>query len=269
MKPRHDPLSRCIWTAAILLGAALLVVALDEAFGEPPFVYLTDTRRCTAAFGGDGYGSTWQDRPIPFGEYQGGVTIQPSNGFETWIGSSTQDSFIWDDRIAAGLSAQSFVQGNGNPLWAQGSATVDVWFECGGEVQYILAGRSQSGAVALYDLEGKTLNSVTDSPYFNFTGTLPPGVYRLQADATAHCQTPPTVNSATAEVSFVFGLARDLDCRADFNHDGYTNSADFFAFITAWSAGDASADMDFNSVVDSRDFFEFIGVYFNAPEWCQ
>lgn len=61
-------------------------------------------------------------------------------------------------------------------------------------------------------------------------------------------------------VTFTAGLGDTAPpCRADFDGNGTLDSADFYAFLSAFFAGDA--DFDRNGTTDSADFFEFVGAF--------
>ena len=51
-------------------------------------------------------------------------------------------------------------------------------------------------------------------------------------------------------------------CRADFDGNGTVNSADIFAFLQAWFAGNLSADFDQSASLAVADIFGFIGAWF-------
>lgn len=51
-------------------------------------------------------------------------------------------------------------------------------------------------------------------------------------------------------------------CRADFDGNGVLSSADFFAFVTAFFAGDPRADLNADGVIGSADLFEFMTLFF-------
>ena len=55
-----------------------------------------------------------------------------------------------------------------------------------------------------------------------------------------------------------------LTCDADFNADGFVNSADFFDFLTAFFASDLEADFNADGAVNSQDFFDFLAAFFGG-----
>jgi hypothetical protein len=61
---------------------------------------------------------------------------------------------------------------------------------------------------------------------------------------------------------------RPLPCPGDFNHDGSTNSQDFFDFLACFFDARHCGDADFNhdGIANSQDFFDFLSVFF---EPCQ
>ncbi|MBC7771695.1 MAG: hypothetical protein H7210_04295, partial [Pyrinomonadaceae bacterium] len=48
-------------------------------------------------------------------------------------------------------------------------------------------------------------------------------------------------------------------CDADWNNDGFTDSADFFDFLSAFFA--SNADFNDSGTTDSQDFFDFLGAF--------
>lgn len=57
-----------------------------------------------------------------------------------------------------------------------------------------------------------------------------------------------------------FRLTGVVECRADWDGSGATDSADFFAFLVSFFSG--AADFNADGVTDSRDFFEFLAAWF-------
>ena len=51
-------------------------------------------------------------------------------------------------------------------------------------------------------------------------------------------------------------------CAADFDRNGTLNTADIFAFLQAWFAGNISADFDHSGGLAVADIFGFIGAWF-------
>src|SRR5438045_1835783 len=112
----------------LIVSTLVVLVSGAAAKATDPIRYLNDSRRCTAAFGGNGSGSTWQDRPFAFQDYQGGVTIQPSNGLETWLGESDQISWMSGEAMAVTGTAQALVTGVATShIFSQDQANFDIW----------------------------------------------------------------------------------------------------------------------------------------------
>src|SRR5262249_23259674 len=62
-----------------------------------------------------------------------------------------------------------------------------------------------------------------------------------------------------------FGIAEiggPPPCRADFNHDSFVNSHDFFDFLTAFFGNDPRADFNMDTFINSQDFFDFVTAFF-------
>lgn len=53
-------------------------------------------------------------------------------------------------------------------------------------------------------------------------------------------------------------------CTADFNNDGTANSQDFFDFLAAFFALDASADVNHDGLLNSQDFFDYLNAFFRG-----
>ncbi len=53
-------------------------------------------------------------------------------------------------------------------------------------------------------------------------------------------------------------------CAADFDGNGTLNTADLFAFLAAWFAGNLSADFDHSGALAVTDIFGFIGAWFDG-----
>lgn len=262
---------RSSFSAGVLAALALS----SAAQATDPLRYATDIRRCVASYAGNGNGSTWQDRPVPFEPYKGGANIEVSNGLETWFSASDQSSEMSG-------STMSF-SGNGAgtaiavplsaPLTSQGQSKFDLYFTIDVTTEYRLSGVvAESGhqdsvsTVRLAVLGGANVQFIQSSPNsstpFDVSGTLPPGNYRLYAEATGRGRTGPLllVSNGTASCSLEFSASNELFHPADWNRDGAVNTADFFDFLIDFNAGDA--DFDRNSVTDSADLFGFL-VEFN------
>lgn len=172
-----------------------------------PIDWITDIRRCSASFAGNGAGSSWQERLTPFAPYSGAADVLVSNGVETWGAQATQESEM--NGYGATFEADSeavLVAGVGsNPLTVQAQAKFDMYFTITDAVEYELSGRvSESfhadslAVVRLSFSPGATIDEAVSSPdssrVFHFSGVLQPGTYRLYGEVLGKCRTlPPMV----------------------------------------------------------------------------
>ncbi|MGE3107465.1 MAG: hypothetical protein AB7G11_00560 [Phycisphaerales bacterium] len=86
---------------------------------------------------------------------------------------------------------------------------------------------------------------------------------------TVHLLLTITLTSSTIDLTAAASLAADgmpspAPCRADYNHDSFVNSQDFFDFLGALFAG--SADFNCSGLTDSQDFFDFLTAFFSGCE---
>jgi hypothetical protein len=240
-----------------------------------PIRFLNDIRRCSAAFGGDGAGSTWQDRPFAYQSYVGGVTIQPDNGLETWLGQSHQVSSMNGQSMELGATAGGTVTGTPTShIFAQGQANFDVWFAVDQPVSYTIsgfvseAGNDQSGAtVTLADDGDVVIQTAASTPgaptSLDWRGDLAPGNYHLSATILGRAQIPPDlVSTGSAACNVLFSAALSQGCPADWNHDGVMDGRDFYAFTNDFLSG--HADFNHSGNTDTLDFYEFISAYFQG-----
>jgi hypothetical protein len=185
----------------------LMLVAAAPALAcvADPIDWITDIRRCTASYSGDGAGSSWQDRPTAFDTFQdGGADILVTNGIETWSATCSQDSTM--DGVSASFEATShatIMAGlMSNPLLAQAQSKFDLYFTITEAVAYELEGQvsetlhPDSLAVLRLSLVGGdeigAATSGQDSTRsFQMSGILEPGTYRLYAEALGKCRTLP------------------------------------------------------------------------------
>lgn len=195
----------------------VLLVAGAPAMGlvAEPIDWVTDIRRCTASYAGNGSGSSWQDRPTPFDAFQdGGADILVTNGVETWSATCSQDSTM--DGVSASFesTAQATIIAGltSNPLLAQAQSKFDLYFTITEPVSYQLEGHvsesfhSDSMAVVrLSVVGGGEIGSVTSGQdstrSFQMSGILEPGTYRLYAEALGKCRTLPMTVFAEGSAS--------------------------------------------------------------------
>lgn len=257
----------------LITSALLILAAAGKADATDPIRYLNDARRCTAAFGGNGAGSTWQDRPTAFQPYQGGVTLAPSNGFENWMGESSQVSWMSGQAMAMTGAAHAAVAGTpGSHIFAQGQTSFDVWFAADEPLQYTLAGSlAEAGhelsetTITLQSEAGQIIESIASRPglpaLFARQGTLVAGNYHLIATIYARAEIPSGVESSgTASGEMLFSAIPPDGCSADWNHDGFVDAFDFFAFVTDFLTGDG--DFNDSGTTDSFDFYDFLTAFF-------
>lgn len=107
-----------------------------------------------------------------------------------------------------------------------------------------------------------------------FLFTEPEGLYTSQAyinsiyfvDAVIDGKTIEQIGGPDAD-----GIipAPEPTCACDFDGSGAVNSADFFAFLTAFFTEAPPADFNNDSVINSADFFDFLTCFFTLPDGCQ
>lgn len=255
-----------------IISTLLVMTLTPAALRAEPIHYLTDSRRCTAAFGGNGAGSTWQDRPRAFENYVGGVTVQPFNAIESWLGESDQASWMSGSQMSFAGAAHATVSGTPTShIFAQGQANFDVWFAADAPIDYRLAGlASQLGntasrvTITLSDINGNAVQTFTSSPgaptSFNITGHLGAGTYHIVATVLGRAQIPTgLISTGSAACGLLFTAVGPDGCRADWDHNGQVDSRDFFSFLSDFLAG--NADFDHSGATNSTDFYAFMGAY--------
>lgn len=209
-----------------LAAASLVLAATAPSLGMMlPLDWVTDIRRCTASYSGNGSGSSWQDRPTAFGAFDdGGADILVTNGIETWSATCSQESTM--DGTSATFEANShatlIADLMSNPLLAQAQSKFDLYFTIAEPMEYSLAGEvsetlhSDSMAVVRLSLVGgseiESVVSGQDSVRtFQMTGILQPGTYRLYAEALGKCRTLPMMvfaeGAASCRMEFTAGAA--------------------------------------------------------------
>jgi hypothetical protein len=72
---------------------------------------------------------------------------------------------------------------------------------------------------------------------------------------------PGTAPDVPQEQAFVIMGTRGSTCRPDINGDGQVNVADFLAFLSLYSAGDARADFTGDGQVNVGDFLAFLSAF--------
>jgi hypothetical protein len=186
-------------TAALLActGASHAALALDG-----PLSWISDIRRCSASYNGNGSGSSWQDRTVAYDPYQGGADILVTNGLETWSAHCSQESQMdsYGMSFVASSEATVLASPTSSPLSAQSQSKFDMWFTIDAPIDYHMQGRvseehhaDSMATVRLTDLNGNIIERVTSSPgisrSFDLTGRLQPGTYRLYAESLGKCRT--------------------------------------------------------------------------------
>ena len=90
-------------------------------------------------------------------------------------------------------------------------------------------------------------------------GVLQPGMYRLQAEATAIARTTPPDVGAVAEAPCSMQFhAEAIPCPADWDADGRVDSNDLFAFLRDFFG--AGADFNADGQSNSLDLFDFLSL---------
>ncbi|MBC7772896.1 MAG: hypothetical protein H7210_10405 [Pyrinomonadaceae bacterium] len=74
------------------------------------------------------------------------------------------------------------------------------------------------------------------------------------------------MTNLSAGLAIIALSARDAAdvCLADFNNDGFSNSQDFFDFLTAFFSQAPNADFNDDGFINSQDFFDFLVAFFQG-----
>ncbi len=242
--------------------------------GDDPLEFSTDIRRCVASYAGNGSGSTWQDRPIPYEPYKGGANIEVTNGLETWFSSSVQNSEMdgFSMRFNGNGSGTAVAVPLSSPLTSQGQSKFDLYFSVTEETEYSLRGvvgelgHSDSQALVRLSIVGgavvnEAVSATNSTGDFDLSGTLPPGNYRLYAEATGRGRTGPIllVSSGGATCTLEFNADSEIFDPADWNRDRLVNTNDFFQFVIDFQ--DGNADFDHSGATNSQDWFGFLSAF--------
>lgn len=255
------------------VGGILVVL---PALADDGMTFVTDIRRCTASYSGNGSATTTDSRRIPFEFFDGAANIDVTNGLETWVTHADEQSGMDAGTIVFHGAGQALILATpfSNPLQALGQAKMDVFFTLAEETAYTLEGQvSRSGDAA--SVSSVTLsiwedqNIVQESAAapadgamdFAWSGTLQPGMYRLQAEATAITLTAPpqVIAEAATDATLRFTLAPRARCPSDWNADGSVDTADAFAFLQDFFG--PGADFDHDGATTSADFFGFLTAF--------
>lgn len=90
----------------------------------------------------------------------------------------------------------------------------------------------------------------------SFSSSLPPGRYRLDANASA--AGAGDYSGQGSSTSLLVSLALNtIGCIGDFNTDGGVDGQDVAAFFSVWESGEANADINADGGIDGQDLFEF------------
>lgn len=258
----------------ISAGAIGCLLLVSAAHATDPLQFGTDIRRCTASYAGNGSGSSWQDRPAAFQPFEGGATIDVTNGLETWLSSSIQNSEMDGSsmRFNGAGTATAIAIPLSPPLTSLGQSKFDLYFSITEPTDYTLSGMvSESGhadsqAVVRLSLVGggiinEEISSAGSPRAFELSGTLAPGNYRLYAEANGRGRTAPLVliSNGNAACSFEFNAGSEFFDPADWNQDRAIDTQDFFAFMTDFM--NENADFDRSGETNSVDLFGFLSAF--------
>lgn len=179
------------------------------------------------------------------------------------------------DVLAMALDGNDlFIAGSRGEVWKGSPVTGGfAYFGCAcfGQINGLTV--MDSGDVAVVDLQGlvgrfrRSDGQLTELFFVNgaHEAVVAEGSELLVGDAsgTVHRVNPDTglvARTYNAGMA-ISSMALNEGCAGDFNADGTVNSDDYFDYLNAYYAGDASADFDGNGVVDSDDFFDFHNSY--------
>lgn len=257
--------------------AFTLGVSATGFAGQGLIHYIGDNRGCSAAYAGDGQGSSWDRPQSRFAEYQGGANMTTVTGPITWDATSLQHSSMDVSSMQFTGNATGSVTAIGRPqtLTSTGTSTFDVTFSLEVAVSFDLSGlvaetghANSRGIVTLTRLGNgggvvEQIESVSGPLAFHRTGTLQPGQYRLYAQARGVGLIPPGIlSTGSGECSLNFQVVEQASCDADWNGDGMVDTRDLFLFLGDFQSSDA--DFNHSGITDSDDFFDFIAQYMNG-----
>jgi hypothetical protein len=121
---------------------------------------------------------------------------------------------------------------------------------------------AKSGKTATWTVDGLLIVTI-DLGTVTLSGE---NIFFGNADVNASSSTD--VNDFALLFTLIDNIVVTGPCPCDFNTDGALNSQDFFDFLVAFFAQDASADFNNDTLVNSQDFFDFLGCFFSPPKGC-
>jgi hypothetical protein len=259
-----------------VLGCVSGVVVTMPALAGDLLSYVTDIRRCTASYSGNGSATCTESRREPFEFWEGGANLNVTNGLETWVTSAQQRSDLDGVSVTFDGSGTTLAIAAplSNPLQALAQSKLDLFFTVEAPTRYELFGRVAEGGcpdslsrvvLSMYATGNPVLQSVTTGAEgvaeFSWSGTLEPGMYRLEAEASARSRTvsPVLLSEGVASCTMEFRTAPAVWCSSDWDRDGAVASPDAFAFLEDFF-GDG-ADFNTDGRTDSSDFFGFLAAF--------
>src|SRR5688572_10399691 len=259
-----------------VLGCVSGVVVSMPAFAGDFLTYVTDIRRCTASYSGNGSATSTESRRDPFEFWEGGANLNVTNGLETWVTSAQQQSDLDGVSVIFEGSGTTLTIATplSNSLQALAQSKLDLFFNVETPARYVLFGRASEGGcpdsfarvvLSEYATGNPVLQSITTGAdgvaEFSWSGTLEPGMYRLEAEATARSRTvsPVLLSEGVASCVMEFRTAPAVECSSDWDGDGAVASQDAFAFLEDFFG--AGADFNTDGRTDSTDFFAFLTAF--------
>lgn len=259
-----------------VLGCVSGVVVAMPALAGDLLSYVTDIRRCTASYSGNGSATCTESRREPFDIWEGGANLNVTNGLETWITHAQQQSDMDGVSVTFDGSGTTLAIATplSNSLQALAQSKLDLFFTIEAPTRYALLGSvAEAGCpdsfsrvvLSQYATGNPVIQSVTTGPdggaEFSWSGTLEPGMYRLEAEATARSRTvsPVLLSEGAASCTMEFRTAPAVECPSDWDRDGAVGSPDAFAFLVDFFG--AGADFNTDGQTDSVDFFGFMAAF--------